>query len=239
MCCSSLLSCNAHDAPADPNKGKDMVELAAQYGYDLESYNVTTRDGYILKLFRIPRGANDKDTSSEKKRPAVLLQHGLLDSSYTWVANPPEQSLGFMLADAGFDVFLGNNRGNRYSTAHETLDPSAKDGAFWEFTWDEMASQDLPSFVNFILDTTGAPSVGYVGHSEGTIQMFAASVMAKTSTDQFLVDAIKRVNLFVALAPVAFVSNMASKVRLFVFAFAFCSFCFPFLSFCFPLHSIC
>lgn len=41
-------------------------------------------------------------------RPAVLLQHGLLESSYTWVVNGPELSLAFRLVDAGFDVWMGN-----------------------------------------------------------------------------------------------------------------------------------
>ena len=41
-------------------------------------------------------------------RPAVLLQHGLLESSYTWVVNGPELSLAFCLVDAGFDVWMGN-----------------------------------------------------------------------------------------------------------------------------------
>jgi hypothetical protein len=36
----------------------------------------------------------------------VLLQHGLLDASETWVVNEASNSLGFLLYDAGFDVFM-------------------------------------------------------------------------------------------------------------------------------------
>ncbi len=41
----------------------------------------------------------------------VYLQHGLLDSSATWVMNFPEQSLAFILHDAGYDVWLGRPSG--------------------------------------------------------------------------------------------------------------------------------
>ena len=64
-------------------------------------------------------------------RIPVLLQHGLLDASSTWVLNFPNQSLGFLLADAGYDVWLGNMRGNTYGLRHKSLDPNTD--AFWDF----------------------------------------------------------------------------------------------------------
>jgi len=37
---------------------------------------VTTEDGYILSLQRIPKGLSDNAT--DERRPPVLLQHGVL-----------------------------------------------------------------------------------------------------------------------------------------------------------------
>lgn len=47
---------------------------------------------------RIPHGRK----SATNNGIPVLLQHGLIDSSATWINNLPDQSLGFILADQGF-----------------------------------------------------------------------------------------------------------------------------------------
>ena len=59
-----------------------------------------------------------------------------------------------------------------------------------------MAEQDLPTFIDFVLEETGYEKLSYVGHSEGTTQMFLG---ASLNPDYFN----QKVNLFVALAPVA------------------------------------
>lgn len=43
----------------------------------------------------------------------VFVLHGVLDSADTWVLNSAEQSLAFILAEDGYEVFLGNSRGSK------------------------------------------------------------------------------------------------------------------------------
>lgn len=65
--------------------------------------------------------------------PVVFLQHCLLCSSADWLVNLRTESLAYLLANAGFDVWLGNVRGNTYSRAHVSLSPNDK--KFWQFRY--------------------------------------------------------------------------------------------------------
>lgn len=55
-------------------------------------HEVTTKDGYILELHRIPHGR--KSPKTYEPRQPVLLMHGFLESSNGWVVLGSENSLG-------------------------------------------------------------------------------------------------------------------------------------------------
>jgi len=173
--------------------------IIAGYGYPVEQHYALTPDGYYLSLQRIPHGKNNRNITHKE---VVFYQHGLCDASVGSVLNSPKESLPFILADAGYDVWLGNNRGNGYSMNNTRY--STNNAKFWEFTFDDMASADLPTNINYVLNKTGKASLHYIGHSEGTIQAFAALTENHALA--------KKMKIFIALAPVAYVFHTRSKI---------------------------
>ncbi|AWP18228.1 Lipase isoform 3 [Scophthalmus maximus] len=182
----------------DPEVHMNITEIIRRWHYPAEEHEVLTEDGFILSVNRIPQGRRH----AAGTRPAVLLQHGLLAAGSNWISNPPNTSLGYVLADAGYDVWLGNSRGNTWSRKHQSLRPDQEE--FWRFSHDEMALKDLPAVVNYILKVTGQKQIYYIGHSQGTTIAFIAF-----ST---LPELASKIRLFVGLAPVATVAFTSSPM---------------------------
>ena len=101
--------------------GLDRVRrfVTEKMGYPLEKHIYATEDGYLNTVYRIPGKKGTDPTLAEKdpKRPVAIYQHGLMDCSISILACE-EESLGFKLVNAGFDLWLNNSRGNRYSRDH-------------------------------------------------------------------------------------------------------------------------
>ncbi|KAJ8315080.1 hypothetical protein KUTeg_007230, partial [Tegillarca granosa] len=166
-----------------------------------QSHETERIDPEVNMNVRIPHGLTNNKSTGPKV--VVFLQHGLLCSATNWVANLANESLAFLLADAGFDVWMGNSRGNTYSSRHVKYSPSSE--KFWAFSWDEMAKYDIPAEINYILAITGQKELYYVGHSQGTLQAFALF-----SQNQ---EIAKKVKLFAAMGPVTTISYIESPIK--------------------------
>jgi lysosomal acid lipase/cholesteryl ester hydrolase len=175
----------------------DFIDLCAIYGYYAEEHVLQTKDGYLLALHRLGwrKGEEDQRVNSGPKsirKRVVYLHHGLLMNSEVWVClTDEERALPFMLVEKGYDVWLGNNRGNKYSKKCIHCPPTSTQ--FWNFSMDEFAFHDIPESIAYILDTTSAPSLSYIGFSQGTAQAFATLAIHPRLNEQ--------VDVFIALAP--------------------------------------
>ena len=148
----------------------DNIDLSTYYktfiknnGYKLEEHEITTNDGYILSLWHLlPK------TKTEK---VAYFQHGLADTAWCFF-QLGQKSLPFLLMKEGFDVWLGNSRGNIFSTKHKTKDPKDKKSGFYDFTMDDKIKYDLPSTIKYIKLKTGGKKMSYIAHSQGSTLFF-------------------------------------------------------------------
>ncbi|XP_032691178.1 lipase 3-like [Odontomachus brunneus] len=179
----------------NPDVDLTTTGMIRKEGYPAEAHVIPTEDGYLLTLHRIP---GDKDSLP------IFLQHGLLGSSADWVISGKSKGLAYILADKGYDVWMGNFRGNTYSKAHCSLSPLSS--KFWEFSFHEMGIYDLPAAISYITNMRFQPIHMYIGHSMGTTAFYIMASKCPQITQM--------VEAMISLAPVAFVQHIKSPVRI-------------------------
>ncbi|KAI5700536.1 hypothetical protein M8J75_000227 [Diaphorina citri] len=194
LCCMLLVMAGHFQAATifsstERVSNRTTAEVVKSFGYPVEKHIIESGDGFLLNMFRIPN----------QDGPAVLITHGILLASDTWVLRGPKEDLAFMLADRGYDVWLADTRGNCYSHKHKTL--TETDAKFWDFSFDEMGKFDVPSLIDYILTRKpGQSRIFYIGHSLGTTMFFAMCNTRPEYND--------KIHLMIGLAPAAYFSRL-------------------------------
>ena len=213
--CLIFIICNSFVNSSSLNDVTILFKkLISNYGFQLLEYTILTDDGYLLTLHRVVPLDYVENVYNLKRKP-VILQHGVFGSSNNFFLNGHPganfsgedcgNNFGFCLIASGrYDVWSANSRANGYSNGY--IDKSRWHN-YWEYSFDQMAQYDLPATIDFIRKTTGHSKVGYVGHSQGTVSMFALLV------SKFGYKYRNIIQPFIAWGPPAYIYNMTSQVR--------------------------
>lgn len=178
-------------------------ERILEDGYPLEMHEVQTTDGYFLRVHRIPKEENNE---------VALFIHGFAASTDVFLVGGPTSAIIYQTADAGFDVWIPNLRGNKYSKKHGNL--STSDSRFWNFNLQEMAVYDIPAVVDFILMKTNQKQIHAIGHSQGTTVIYIW-LSERPDYNQF----VKSSQM---ISPVVYISHCVCPViRIMVFFYGF------------------
>ncbi|KAK6137012.1 hypothetical protein DH2020_029247 [Rehmannia glutinosa] len=169
----------------------DVIEPS---GFPCSEHTTQTKDGFVLGLQRV----SSPSVTVRQRGSPVLLIHGLLMAGDAWFMDSPDQSLGFILANRGFDVWVGNVRGTRWSHGHKSL--SERDKKFWDWSWQELALFDLGEMIRYIYSVTNS-KVLVVGHSQGTIMSLAALTQP---------DIAKMVEAAALLCPISYLEHVTA-----------------------------
>lgn len=178
----------------------DFIGLVKRFGYLAEEHYVTTEDGYNLVIHRI---SGSPLSNNQQRKKVVFLQHGILCSSDSWISIGAGKDLAFLLADQRYDVWLGNFRGNTYCRSHVKLSP--RDRNFWEFSFHEIGTRDLPVMIDYVLNYTKQKTLRYIGHSMGTTVLL---VLLSTKPEYNT-----KIELGILLAPVAMWKEIPLTVK--------------------------
>ncbi len=68
---------------------------------------------------------------------------GINGSVDAFIVNVEDKAMALLLANAGMDVWLLNNRGTLYDDKHKFYDAYIDD-KFWDFSFEEIGLNDLP-----------------------------------------------------------------------------------------------
>ena len=141
-------------------KFNDYKEYIEDLGYRLEEIDVTTEDGYIINLWHLIPNFN---VSPDK---VFFLQHGFASTGEIYFEQG-EHSLPKLLMDKGYDVWIGNYRGEKNSQKHVSKNSKKTNGDYWDYSIDDIVKYDLQTQINYIKNKTKAEKVDYLGLSEG------------------------------------------------------------------------
>lgn len=152
---SKISNCYAKD---------EVLEVINESGYRGDFYSIETDDGYIVGVHRI-----QSKSSMNSTRYPVFIMHGFLTTPISFLITGIENSLPFILADNGYDVFLGSRRGTKFSTSHRNLSVESKE--FWNFDWHEIGLYDLKAMIDFTLEVTNTTKCFFIGYSQGNTEL--------------------------------------------------------------------
>ena len=171
-----------------------------------------TRDGYKLTMQHLLPLFSSAERAAfsprKKSKGTVIFLHGMFESS-AMAFSHGTASLPVTLASSGWDVYLGNVRGNLYGLGHEKLSPWSDE--FWDFSIREHAQEDFPAMVKQVLKETGRSQIDAV---YGTSQGALVALMGIAKNAAALNEAIR---LCVAVAPALVLRRPTNKLVRVVF----------------------
>lgn len=188
---------------------KDINEIVEASGYRVREHVVTTRDGYLLVIHKLenPKLVGKHHINASK---IIYFHHGLMTNSELFVLGSTKlKTLPYLLVDLGYEVWLGNNRGNKYSRKHLKL--PASEPKFWDFSLDEFAYFDIPDSLTYVKNYYETvhhspldPQIIYIGFSQGCSQFFASLSLYPHLNTQL--------RMFIGLSPAIIPQNLKHPV---------------------------
>lgn len=132
----------AYDEPAidgipaaEPVDESKISEEEREYLERLKELKNYDEDGNEISEEEAYKKTETKRKKNKSHRGPLFINHGMWGSADNWIKNSEHfyQSLPFLLADFGFEVWVGNSRGTVDYSSNDILDKD--DEEFWEYDY--------------------------------------------------------------------------------------------------------
>ena len=184
--------------------------VSSRRRFHVKQHYTRTEDGYVIALFNVKlveaEFAKLSECQKKNRNRPVVIMHGLFSDAEIGLNNRhPDKSFSYHLINSGFDVWFPSNRGSKYSLTH---DPIIGDKEFFDFSFEQLGLYDVPAVYQYILGQDPYKNIPnqkiiYIGHSQGTTQMFVS--LADEKTKDYVRAHTER---FFAFAPVVYMTKV-------------------------------
>ncbi|KAG4192588.1 hypothetical protein ERO13_A07G168400v2 [Gossypium hirsutum] len=157
--------------PVQSSEGGFCKSMVETNGYECEDHNVTTKDGYILNVVRIPMGGC-RDCRTRGNKSPVLLQHGVFVAYWNWsldelVAYDLPATFQYVYDQTGQKLhFVGHSLG----------------------TLMVMAAMSRDQLVNMLESVALLSPVAYMGHT--------TSLLSRVIADNFIAETLDSLGFY-------------------------------------------
>ena len=162
----------------------------------------------LLKPIILQHGFTGTSDEYLISRKGSINENGLYLEEFNHIndcKNRFGKTLSYVLSACGYDVWLSNIRGNKYTTNHTLLDTNEPE--FWKFSLDELSQIDLPAVIDYVTSVANSSKVCYIGYSMGTTLMFQLLAAQPEYS--------KIIEPFIAMAPVVYMGRIPKTLMRF------------------------
>ncbi len=139
-----------------------------------ENRIIETKDGWKIGIEKFEAFPN-----SPKKKNPVILCHGLMGTKEYFKQND-EESIVYQLSKEGYEVYVLDLRGRKSEGLNEKGEKdSSTTSGYWfgktynDYSFDDYARYDVDAAITYVLATTKAEKVNWIGHSMGGMVIYA------------------------------------------------------------------